>query len=528
MKGEIIVGRILIKNGKIIDGSGAPFFYGDVLVEKGRIQEIGLVNTGAEHVIDAAGKVVAPGFIDIHTHSDTVYMLNNRGKSKIEQGVTTELVGNCGFSVAPAYGQAAKDIGRNLGKKGLELSWEGYEEYLQALQKARPTANLAGLVGHGTLRKSVVGSEERKANSSEMEQMEKILGESLEAGAFGFSSGLLYAPSCYGDAAEFVRLGKVAARYGGIYATHMRNESDRLMESVQESAEIGRQSGVAVQVSHHKVGGEKNWGAVKNTLASMQELRQQGLDITCDVYPYIATSTSLGALLPSWAHDGGTDKMLENLQKPDFYEKVRQEVERIEGDRGYDKIMVSYLPEGELKQYEGLRLAEIAEKTGRSGVDCLIFLVQASEAEAGMIRFGMCEEDVQAVLQNPLSMVGSDGSALTEREGKPHPRNFGTFPRVLGHYVREQQIMSLEKAVNKMTGFPAWRLGLWNRGLLRTGFAADITIFDPEQVAEGATFSQPFQSPRGIDWVLINGEVVLQEGEQQPVFPGRVLRRGRF
>jgi len=518
---------ILLKNGKIIDGTKNPFFYGDILIENEKIREIGKLDKKADQVIDVEGKVIAPGFIDIHTHSDTVYMLNNLGKSKIEQGVTTEVVGNCGFSVAPALGVAREDLTNSLGKKGIKLSWAGYGEYLDALEKAKPAANLAGLVGHGALRKSVVGNEEREASPEEIKEMKKILEKCLEEGAFGFSSGLLYAPSCYGNAEEFAALGEVTARFGGIYATHMRNESDRLLESVQESAEVGEKTGVAVQVSHHKVGGEKNWGAVKETLAYMQELRQKGLDITCDVYPYIATSTSLSSLLPSWAHNGGTQRMLENLKDEDFYSRVREELNRNEPERNFKKIMVSYLPEGKIKQFEGDRVSEIAGKLGMHGSDTILYVVMESEAEATMIRFGMCEEDVQEVIKHPLSMVGSDGSALTEKEGRPHPRNFGTFPRVLGYYAREQGTISLEEAVYKMSGMPAWRLGLWDRGILRKGFAADITVFDPEIVVDGSTFTNPFQSPKGIEFVLVNGEFVLKDGAQQDLFPGKILRRGR-
>ncbi len=518
---------ILFKNGKIVDGTGSPFFYGDVLIKDGIIKGMGKINKKADQVIDVQGKVIAPGFIDIHTHSDTVYLLNNLGKSKIEQGVTTEVLGNCGFAVAPAYGVAANDLEDSLRKKGIELSWASFGEYLEALEKARPAANLAGLVGHGTLRKSVVGNDEREATPQELKEMEKILGECHEEGAFGFSSGLLYAPSCYGNKEEFAALAKITAKYGGIYATHMRNESDRLLESVQESAEVGQKTGVAVQVSHHKVGGEKNWGAVKETLSYMQELRQNGLDITCDVYPYIATSTSLSALLPSWAHNGGTRKMLGNLKNEDFYCKVREGLNRSESEQEFEKIMVSFLPEGKNKKFEGQRISEIATELGMHGSDALIYLVMESEAEAAMIRFGMCEEDVQEVLRNPLSMVGSDGSAITDREGRPHPRNFGTFPRVLGFYSREQGTFTLEEAVYKMSGMPAWRLGLWKRGLLREGFAADITVFDPEVVVDRSTFTEPFQSPVGIDYVMVNGELVLINGKQVESFPGQILKRGR-
>ncbi len=518
---------ILFKNGKIIDGTGAPFFYGNVLIRDGIIEGMGKIEERADRIIDVQGGVIAPGFIDIHTHSDTIYMLNNLGKSKIEQGVTTEIVGNCGFSVAPAYGVAAEDFKNSLGKKGIELSWSGYGEYLEALEKARPATNIGGLVGHGALRKCVIGNEEREATPGEIEEMKKILAECMKEGAFGFSSGLLYAPSCYGNAGEFQALGKIVANYGGIYATHMRNESNRLLESVQESGEVGRKSGVAVQVSHHKVGGEKNWGAVKETLAYMQELRDRGIDISCDVYPYIATSTSLSALLPSWAHNGGTGKMLDNLKNEDFYCRVREGLNRSEPEEEFAKIMVSFLPEGKLKKFEGMRISEIAQQLEMHGSDALIYLVMESEAEATMIRFGMCEEDVQEVLKNPLSMVGSDGSAVTDREGRPHPRNFGTFPRVLGYYVREQGALPLEKAVFKMTGMPAWRLGLWNRGLLREGFAADITVFDPERVVDTSTFTEPFQSPIGIEYVMVNGKIVLEEGKQDNVFTGKVLRRGR-
>lgn len=519
----------IIRNGKIYDGSGAPYYYGDILIEGGKIKKIGYVEEKAPCEIDVAGKAVCPGFIDLHTHSDLVYLIDYRGMSKVTQGVTTEVTGNCGASSAPALNEAQKDLQEQLNEFGITESWSSFAEYMDILAKSRPSVNLACQIGHGALRKSVIGMKERKASSAEIAKMCELTEEGMQAGAIGVSSGLIYPPSVYGDIDELAAICEVVAKYKGLYATHMRNESGKLMEAVEESLTVGRKSGVAVQISHHKVGGEKNWGLVNQSLALIHQAREQGLDVTCDVYPYIASSTSLSSLIPSWVHDGGKEALLSRLADSEVRQKLLAEVDREEGIKNFSAVMVSYLPAGELKKFEGLRITEIGEAWGKSPEETVLELVLASNASAMMIRFGLDENDVQTVLKDPLAMVGSDGSAYAIdgplRRGKPHPRNFGSNVRVLGKYARDEKIFNLETAIFKMSGFPAWRIGLSDRGLVKTGFAADLVVFDPETVNDSATFLQPFNYAQGIEYVFVNGELTVAQGEHSGQRAGQILRK---
>jgi N-acyl-D-amino-acid deacylase len=520
---------ILIKNGYIIDGTGTPWYKSDIAVSGSEIVEIGDLDENiAENVIDAEGAVVSPGFIDVHTHSDITLLVNGLAESKVRQGVTTEVIGNCGSSPAPVMGEAADQLEKELREDyDIGMDWTSLSEYIDTLKKTSTSVNLVPLVGHGALRKSVLAYENRKPTRKEIEEMKKLLAEAMDAGAFGFSSGLIYAPSCYAEVDELIELAHVAAERYGIYTTHMRYEGDKLIEGVREALEIGEKSGVAVQISHHKVTTKKSWGLVKGSLAMMHNARERGIDVTCDVYPYIATSTGLDSILPAWAHEGGLGEMMPRIKDTETRKRILDDLIKHQRPRGWENIVVSSVKSEENKQLEGKNLLQISKLLDLKPEEAVLELLYQEKAKVGMVRFAMCEEDVKQVIGDELTMIGSDASARADygllAKGKPHPRAFGTFPRVLGKYSRDEGVVSLEKAIYKMTGFPAWRLGIDSKGVLKKGMDADITIFAPEEIKDEATFINPYQYPKGIDKVIVNGEIVLDNNEHTGNKPGRVL-----
>lgn len=450
--------------------------------------------------------------------------MNGKAESKIRQGVTTEVIGNCGSSPAPAYGVGNEYLKEELNEFNLDYSWKSYKEYLEVLVDADISVNVVPLVGHGALRRSVLGYEQRKANSEELNKMKELLEEALKSGARGFSSGLIYPPSSYADTEELIELAKTAVEYNGIYTTHMRYEGEKLVEGVKEAIKIGEESGIPVQISHHKVTVKNSWGLVHGTLEMMKKARKRGVDVSCDVYPYPATSTGLDSILPDWAHEGGNKKLLKRLEDEKTAKKIIKYLNENERPRGFENIVVTSIHSNKNKKYEGKNIKDISEDLKISEEETVIKLVFEEKVKAGMIRFAMCESDIKKVISDPLSMICSDsGSVATYgklAEGKPHPRAFGSFARVLGKYVREEEVISLEKAIYKMTGLSVWRLNLDNRGLLKKGMAADICIFDEKEIADKATFIDPLQYAQGIKKVIVNGEIVIDEGEHNSKTPG--------
>lgn len=525
---------LLIRNGKIVDGTGNPWFRADVAVRGGRIAAVGQIPADAEAgtVVDAAGLAVAPGFIDIHSHSDLPLLVDGLAQGKVRQGVTTEVIGNCGYSLAPICSEMAKaDVREELEAYGLPYRWETMDEYLTVLQAGGISLHVVPLIGHGTIRKSVMNYDQRQAAPAEMDAMCALIRDSMEAGCFGMTTGLIYPPSCYGGTDELVELSRVVAEYGGIYATHMRNEGDDVYRAVEESIEIGRRAGIAVQISHHKVCHPHYWGEVERTLRLMHRVRaEEGLDVTCDVYPYLATATSLGSLIPDEYHAGGREVLLGHLKNPALRESLLQTLEAEQAPKGWRNLLISGVKTDPNRSAEGRDVASIAAERGISPAEAVLDLLVEEELNVGMIRFAMCEADVARVIRDELTMIGSDGDALAVTgplaRGKLHPRNFGTFPRVLGKYQREDGIISLEKAVQKMTSLSASRLGLLSKGLLREGMDADITIFDPLTVKDLADFTDPFQYPAGIPYVIVGGTPVILAGEHTGAKPGQVLRKG--
>ena len=528
---------IIIKGGKIVDGTGNPWFYGDIGIKNGKISKIGRLHSEAEKVIDAEGCIISPGFIDMHSHSDLTPLINPYMESKVRQGVTTEVIGNCGFSAAPLNDRLREQILETspmLKEADARLEWSSTAEYMEVIERNGVSLNLAPLVGHGTLRAFVMGYEKRRPTSMELEQMKRLLAESLEQGAFGMSTGLIYPPSCYAETEEIIELCKVVAKYGGIYASHIRGEEHRLLDSVKEAIEIGEKAKVPVEISHHKAAGRENWGKVKETLRMIEEARGLGVEVTCDVYPYTAGSFGLDSILPPYAHEGGVKKMLEKLKDPESRRKLRNDMVKGVGKWrsvasiiGWENIMISYC-KGH-PEYEGKMISELAGQKSVDPFDFVFDLIIEEKSSTSVVLFSMSEDDMRRVLKSPFSMIGSDSSARAAygilAAGKPHPRAYGTFPRVLGRYVREEKVLTLQDAIRKMTSFPAQKLGLKDRGLIKEGMWADITIFNPRKITDKATFTAPHQYPEGIKYVIINGKIVIEKGEHTKEKPGKVLRR---
>jgi len=515
---------IILKNGRIVDGTGNPWYKADVGISGDRIESIGDLNGAAyERMIDAEGLIVAPGFIDTHSHSDYVILLNPMVESKIRQGVTMELVGHCGGSAAP-MNEAVREHREKYMRKRLgddfEFKWETMAEYLDLVDAQGASYNITALVGHGTVRQNVMGYVDRAPTEAELEEMKGLVASAMEDGAFGLSTGLIYIPGVFAETEELIELTKVVAEHDGLYFSHIRGEGETLLEAIEEAIKIGEEAGVPVQIAHFKATGESNWGKTVDSLRLVAEGRAKGIDVVFDQYPYIASSTGLSSRLPHWAQEGGSDVMLERLRDPATRKKIKDAI-----TPNLSSIMIASAKNN--TQYEGKRVTEIAEKEGKDSRDVVLDLLLAEEAQVQIVSFGLSEEDVRRVMRSPYGMVGSDGSAIAPHgilgEGKPHPRSYGTFPRVIGHYVREG-VLSLQEAVRKMTSAPALHLGLKDRGLLREGYKADITVFDPEKVKDEATFIDPHQFASGIPYVIVNGVVVIDESEHTGKLPGVVLR----
>ncbi|MHC1762089.1 MAG: amidohydrolase family protein [Negativicutes bacterium] len=515
---------LIIKDGEVFDGLGNPKIKADVAIKDGEIACIGdLSNAIAKHWIDAKGLYVAPGFIDIHSHEDPLFFLEKHDCAKLMQGVTTELIGNCGISLAPVSTKYLPDLKKYWSQSissPLPWDWTTFSQYLDCIENLKPMTNIAALVGHGTLRIAAMGFENRKPASDDLSQMMALLTEALDAGAFGMSSGLIYPPGVFASTDELVELSKIVAQYGGIYATHMRNEADTVLEAVEEAIEVAKRSGVSLHISHHKVAGTANWGKSLQTLKLMEDANQNQVSVTCDVYPYVAGSAMMSVLLPPWALNGGINAMLQRLRDKDNRERIKKELEtglpgwqNLYKASGWDKIVVAQ---------HGVTLQKLADEKGVEPADALFNILLEKQGEVSMVLFMMSEDDVKNILKHPLTVVGSDGNFGL---GSPHPRRYGTFPRVLAKYVREEKVISMEQAISKMTGLPAVRMGLKDRGVLHVGNSADIIIFDPDHFVDKATYSEPRQHPDGLQYVIINGEVVVDEGVFTGIRAGKVLRK---
>ncbi|MCI2425701.1 D-aminoacylase [Candidatus Acetothermia bacterium] len=526
---------VILKNAKIIDGSGNPWFWGDLGIANGRIEKIGKIKTEeAVELKDLKGLVVCPGFIDMHSHSDLPILVNPTAESKVMQGVTTEVIGNCGFSAVPVTNniiEHLKEYGDSLAKK-LDWNWRSLRDYLDRLNKI--SINIVPLIGQGTIRIAVMGFDSKDPTKRELERMKGLLRDALDEGAVGLSTGLIYPPGSFTKTEELIELVKIVKEYNGLYSTHIRGEGGTLVEAFKEAIRIGRESGVRVEVSHHKAVGIQNWGRVQETLELIERAREEGIDITCDQYPYTASSTSLSACLPPWAHEGGGHRLLERLKDPYERKRITEYIERREDwdnvirQSNWSRIRIATVNSEKNKNLEGKTLEEIAQVRAKDPFNVVFDLLLEEKGNVSIIIFEIDEDDLRRVMRHPSTMIGSDGSCLTPKgimgRGKPHPRNYGTYPRVLGRYVREENILTLEEAIRKMTSFPAQKLGLKDRGLLKEGYFADIVVFDPQRINDRANYEDPHQFPEGIEYVLVRGEIVVEKGEHTGRTPGDVLR----
>jgi len=527
---------LLIVGGHIIDGSGSPWFEGSVAVKDGKIADVGrLVNATASRVIDAKGLVVAPGFIDLHSHSDRTLLADGKAQSKIRQGVTTEILGE-DHSAAPVPPGA----GKNLKQYGLIRDWTTLGEYFARLERQGISVNIASYVGSGQVREVVLGEANRAPNPAELEKMKSLVDQAMREGAIGLASGLIYLPNAYAQTDELIELAKVAAKYGGIYTTHMRGEGAHWKKSVDEVIEISEKAGLPAHILHLKIDGKPNWGQMTEQVKEIQAARDRGADITANQYPYIASMTDLETCLPPKYLAGSPADEVKRLQDPEVRAEIRQaiatglpgwEVNQVKSVGGWHGVMVAAILKPENKKYEGKRMDEVAKLMGKDPVDAVCDLLVSEGGEGEAIYFNMSDQDVESAMKQPWVGIGSDGGAASPEMtflGRPHPRFYGTFPRVLGVYVREKHVLTLPDAVRKMTALSAAVTGLNDRGLLRPGMAADITLFDPQTVIDRATFENPMQYPVGIPYVIVNGTVVIDQGKHTGAMPGHVLRgRGR-
>lgn len=504
-------------------------------IRSDRIHAVGdLGGAAAGRVVEAAGLAVCPGLIDTHTHSDLASFLGAEhagvAAASVRQGVTTEVSGNCGFSPFPVTpGHRAEAESRVAVLFGpAELTWHDLASYRERVRAAGLHANLAPLVGHGSVRAGVMGVEDRPPTGEEMRAMVRLLDEAFEQGAFGLSSGLIYSPGMYARTEELVELCRAVARFGRPYATHMRGESDMVADSVREAIHIGRHGGMPLHVSHHKVAGRANWGRTEETLGMIERARRDGQDVTLDVYPYTAGSTLLFAMLPPWAQAGGVDAMLESLRDRSVRERIVHDLQagrpgwqNLVQSAGWDSIVISSCPGA--PETEGRPLTELADAAGSSPADYVFDLLLEQRGRVTMILHMMDEADVRRVLTYEGSMIGSDGIPLP---GKPHPRWAGTFSRVLGHYCRQEGLLDLATWIRKATAMAADRFGLRDRGRVEPGMAADLVVFDPETVIDRATYDQPLLPPQGVAEVLVNGRAAVAGGLPTGEKAGRVLSPG--
>jgi N-acyl-D-amino-acid deacylase len=498
--------ELVIKNGRIADGSGNPWFYADIGIVNGRIAKIGRIDTSeAAQVIDAQNLIVAPGFIDVHAHVENGIMRMPAADNFLMMGVTTIVTGNCGGS------------------------WLAVGDSLRSLEAKGVSINLATLVGHNTVRRAVMKEEARDPLPDELTKMQELVDQAMRDGAVGLSTGLIYIPGTFAKTDEIVALAKAAARHDGIYASHIRNEGNEVVAAIKEAILIGETAGLPVEISHFKISSKKLWGQSRLTTSLIREARERGLQVTIDQYAYPASSTGLDVLLPDWVHDGGREAAAARLRNPAQREQIKKEMVKMQRDRGLKNysfaFVANYRPDS---TFNGKNIEEITQQVrGKKSVEAqaeqVIDMYLLSEGRVGMVYHTMSEDDVAYIMQQPFCMVASDAGVIEMGRGVPHPRGYGNNVRVLGKYVREKKLLGLEEALRKMTSLPAQTFGFWDRGLLREGFAADLVIFDAQKVADQATFEQPHQYATGIRYVFVNGKIVVNEGKHTGARSGRIL-----
>jgi N-acyl-D-amino-acid deacylase len=542
---------IFIKNGLIFDGASPEPFAGDIGVSGDKISFIyrtskvartdrnlsgrNQYEDRAEKIIDAEGMAVSPGYIDAHAHSEFILLADPRAEGKVCQGITTEINGNCGLSAAPLYGDALQQRESDLKEYGIKERWSTFKEYFALLKNRGIALNFATLTGQGNIRASVVGYENRPPSSAEMQKMRKLLKEAFDEGAAGISTGLIYPPGVYSTTKELIKLLHTffpSAHFPEfIYTSHMRSEGDSLIEAVEEIIAIGKKAGIKVHISHLKTSGEKNWHKIDRVISMIEDARKEGIQITCDRYPYTASSTDLDTVIPSWAYEGGAAEELQRLKSPSVRRRIEREILREHPGRDYwSNVYVTSVPSVKNQWMEGKNIAYIANRKSSEPVDAMIKILIEEKLKVGAIFSSMSEDNLRRFLSLPYTMIGTDSSARSYSgitcKGKPHPRGFGSFPRFTGRYVREIGLMTMSEAIHKMTSLPASTFGIQKRGLLKRGAFADIVVFDQNKITDMATYDQPFLKPEGIHYVFVNGIPALWDGKLTNAKSGRILRHG--
>ncbi|UCC38470.1 MAG: D-aminoacylase [Candidatus Aminicenantes bacterium] len=523
---------LIIQGGRIYDGSGKEAVQADIGINGNFIKEIGKIsNARGKSVIDAKDLTVCPGFIDVHDHTDVELLVNPKAESSIRQGITTLVSGNCGSSPFPIAEEIYDETKENLKEQlEIDLTWMDINGFFSRLDEKGMALNFATLVGQGTIRGASMGSNDRPPKQEELERMKVLVDKNIKAGAVGLSTGLEYAPGCYAQPDEITELCTVAAQLGGVYATHMRDEGDSLFESLEETIEVARKAGISLQISHFKICYPRNWHKIDQALVKIEEAKKEGISIFCDRYPYIASSTGLSFYFPRWAKQGTTDEFLARLKDPPLNSRLRAYVAEQEKKLGsWEKVIISSVASEENRNIQGKSVWDAAKELEKEPYDFMKDLLIEEKNRVGMVAFNMKEENLRRILAHPLVGIGTDGSAVSPYgllgRGKPHPRNYGTFPRVLGKYIREEKIMALSNMIKKMTSVVAEKFSFEKRGMLRNGYFADIVIFDDDTVVDRASWTDPHQYPVGIEYVLVNGEIVIERGEHTGNLPGKILRK---
>jgi dihydroorotase/N-acyl-D-amino-acid deacylase len=528
---------LVIAGGRVVDGTGAPWLRADVGVTGDRIAAVGnLSGASAARRIAARDRVVAPGFIDMLGQSELTLLVDNRAESKIRQGITSEVTGE-GGSVAPLNAEMTSDYQPWVDKYGVTVDWTDFTSYFKRLRAARPAINLGTFVGAAQVREYVLGKRDVQPAPAQLQRMVALVDAAMDQGALGLSTSLIYPPGSYARTPELVALARAAARHGGIYATHIRDEGPKEMAALDEAFTIGREAGIPVEIWHLKCAGRRNWGRMGEVVAAIERARAAGLDVSADMYPYVASGNGLDNTVPQWAHDGGVPKMIERFHDPKLRARILREIrEGGAGSEGWKSrppqdILIISVMNPDLRKWTGKRLSQVASEMGKAPEEALLDLVEADHANVFVARFSMNEDDLQVAMRKPWVAFDLDAGA-TAVDGplgvdRHHPRAFGSMPRVLGRYVRELKVLRLEEAVRKMTSLPAGRMRFRDRGVLRPGMAADITVFDPERIRDVATFEDPNRYSEGVSYVVVNGRIVLDDGKLTAERPGRVLTLSR-
>jgi N-acyl-D-amino-acid deacylase len=523
---------LVIKNGHIYDGFGRDPFQADLGIKDDRIVEIGkIAAVKAKDVIEAHELAVTPGFIDVHDHTDVELLVNPRAESAVHQGITSLISGNCGSSVFPVADEILEEKKAFYADEyGVDMNWTDIKGFFSRLSDSGMAVNYATFVGHGSVRGASMGFNDRPSKPKDLEKMRILIEDNIKDGAVGLSTGFEYSPGSFAQPQEVLELCAVVSRLGGIHSTHMRSEGDFLLESLDETIDIARKTGVNTQVSHFKVAYPANWHKVDDALKKIDAAHQEGIRINCDRYPYIAGSTSLDFNFPLWSRQGTTEDFVNRLKDPMLETRMREHIDERERKIGsWDKVRITQVSTEKNRHFEGKSVLQGAKETQKDPFSFMRDLLIEENNNVGMVIFMMKEENLEKILAHPLVGVGCDGAARAPYgvlgEGKPHPRSYGTFPRVLGRYVRGKKILSLPEAVRKTTSVPALKFGFSDRGVIQKGFLADIVIFDPATVIDKAAFSDPHQYPEGIHYVLVNGQVVIDRKEHTDRLPGRILRK---